>query len=193
MILDAVLEAAGDAGLVKAGGRQRPDSTHVLAVTRELNRLELVVETLRAALNEIATAAGQWLAVLAPPEWFDRYSTRPEDSRFPSRWAARIEHGHQVIADGVDVLEAVWGPSAPEGLRHLPAVELLRVWVQQGEVHEGRPRWRDPNYIPPGRIRYCTPYDPAARTGAKRDLARDGYEVHLSETCEPEAHHLIPT
>ncbi|MEU8894207.1 IS1182 family transposase [Streptomyces sp. NPDC048442] len=192
VILDAVLQAAGGAGLVKAGGRQRTDSTHVLAATRELNRLEFVVETLRAALNEIASVAGQWLASLAEPEWFDRYSTRPEDGRFPSRWAGRIEHGHQVISDGLMLLEAVGGPSAPAGLRQLPAVEFLRkVWVQQGEIHEGRPRWRDPQSIPPGRIRYCTPYDPEARTGAKRDRAWDGYKVHLSETCEPDAPHLI--
>jgi hypothetical protein len=37
--------------------RQRTDSTRVLAVTRDLNRLELVGETLRAALDGLATVA----------------------------------------------------------------------------------------------------------------------------------------
>jgi hypothetical protein len=32
------------------------DSTHVLAAIRVLSRLELVAETLRAALNDLATA-----------------------------------------------------------------------------------------------------------------------------------------
>src|SRR3954451_15001921 len=42
-------------GLLKARGRQRTDSTHVLAAVRTVNRLESVGETLRAALNALAT------------------------------------------------------------------------------------------------------------------------------------------
>src|SRR3954470_7466615 len=34
-----------------------------------LNRLELLAETLRAALNAIAGVAPDWLRTLAPPEW----------------------------------------------------------------------------------------------------------------------------
>ncbi|WP_406457302.1 hypothetical protein OH768_25550 [Streptomyces sp. NBC_01622] len=93
-----MLTAAGEAGLVKPGKRQRTDATHGLAVTRGLSRLEFVVETLPAALNQIAEAAGDWLVA---PEWFDRYSARPQDSRFPSRWAAWVEHGDQCGADGM--------------------------------------------------------------------------------------------
>ncbi|NBM16269.1 transposase [Streptomyces sp. GC420] len=85
-VFDGVLRAAGEAGLVTAGRRQRTDSTHVPAATRDLSRLEFVVETLRAALNQIAGTAGQWLGTVAAPEWYDRYAARPEDSRFPSRW-----------------------------------------------------------------------------------------------------------
>jgi hypothetical protein len=40
-----------------SGGRQRTDATQVLAAVRELNRLELVTETLRAALEALAAAA----------------------------------------------------------------------------------------------------------------------------------------
>ncbi len=36
-----------EAGLLKAGGRQRTDATHVLAAVRTLSRLELVGETLQ--------------------------------------------------------------------------------------------------------------------------------------------------
>lgn len=58
VVFDAVLGAAGEVGLVGAGKRQRTDATHVLAATRDLNRLEFVVQTLRAALNHVAVAAG---------------------------------------------------------------------------------------------------------------------------------------
>lgn len=57
-VLDAILDAARRTGLLKAGGRARTDSTHVLAATRDVNRLEFAVETLRAALNAVAAVAG---------------------------------------------------------------------------------------------------------------------------------------
>ncbi|WP_307040090.1 transposase [Streptomyces achromogenes] len=61
-VLDLLLTALKDRGLVKAGGRQRTDSTRVLAAVRDLNRLELAGETLRAALEVLACAAPDWLA-----------------------------------------------------------------------------------------------------------------------------------
>ncbi|MFB7957502.1 IS1182 family transposase [Streptomyces sp. NPDC056045] len=191
-VFDAVLRAAGEAGLVKSGKRQRTDATHVLAATRDLNRLEFVVETLRAALNQVAEEAGDWLVTVSPPEWFDRYSARPEDSRFASRWAARVEHADQCGTDGVTLLKAVWSATSPPSLRTLPAVEFLRqTWAQQFHHVEGTVRWRERRDLPPGLIRLRTPYEPETRTGSKRDLGWSGYKVHLSETCEPDAPHLI--
>src|ERR671939_350678 len=48
LLLDRMLERFKHRGLVKARGRQRADSTHVLAAVHDLNLLELVTETLRA-------------------------------------------------------------------------------------------------------------------------------------------------
>src|SRR3954469_1125565 len=73
-LLGAMLEPCKAHGLVEARGKQRTDSTHVLAAVRTLNRLEPVGETLRAALNSLATVAPQWLRARVPPEWFDRYA-----------------------------------------------------------------------------------------------------------------------
>ena len=56
-LLRLMLQRLKDAGLVKAGGRQRTDSTHVLACVRRLNRIETVGEGLRAALEEIGRAS----------------------------------------------------------------------------------------------------------------------------------------
>jgi len=65
-LLEALLTLAREHGLLKARGRQRTDSTHVLAVVRVLNRLERVGETLRAALNSLAVVAPEWRRALAP-------------------------------------------------------------------------------------------------------------------------------
>jgi IS5 family transposase len=53
-LLQRVLDAARDDGLLRGRGRQRTDSTHVLAAVRDLNRVELLAETLRASLNILA-------------------------------------------------------------------------------------------------------------------------------------------
>nr|WP_191864091.1 hypothetical protein [Embleya scabrispora] len=44
-----MVDRLAEAGLVRRRGRQRTDSTHVLAAVRRLDRIELVGETLRSA------------------------------------------------------------------------------------------------------------------------------------------------
>src|ERR1700704_4553774 len=65
-LLDTLLERCRELGLIRDRGRQRPDSTHVLAAVRVLNRLERVGETMRAALNSLAVVAPDWLRAVAP-------------------------------------------------------------------------------------------------------------------------------
>jgi transposase len=48
-LLQSVLELCQQRGWLKTRGKQRTDSTHVLAAIRTINRLECVGETLRAA------------------------------------------------------------------------------------------------------------------------------------------------
>jgi transposase len=60
-LFEVMLDHLKTQGLLKARGRQRTDSTHVLAAVRALNRLERVGETLRYALNTLAEVAPDWL------------------------------------------------------------------------------------------------------------------------------------
>ena len=73
VLLEKLLQECQAFGFIKARGKQRTDSTHVLAAIRVMSRLELLGETVRAALNVLATVAPDWLRVLAPPEWHERY------------------------------------------------------------------------------------------------------------------------
>lgn len=196
-VLDAILDAARRAGLLKPGGRARTDSTHVLAAAKDLNQAEFVHETMRAALNALAVAAPHWLRAIAPEAWYVRYAKRFEDTRSPSRWSAGIVPDEQIGADGLVLLRAVTAPHAPAQVRALPAVEILRrAWVQQYTTctdEDGREstRRRTKNERAPASLRIASPYDPEARTGSKNEIAWDGYKVHLTETCEPDAPHLI--
>jgi transposase len=57
LLLDTLLRDLQERDLIKSHGRQRTDSTHVLADVRKLNRLERAGETLRAALNDLSVVA----------------------------------------------------------------------------------------------------------------------------------------
>jgi transposase len=50
---------------------------------RDLHLLELVGETLRATLDDLAAVVPDWVRALAPPVWFERYAHRVEDCRWP--------------------------------------------------------------------------------------------------------------
>src|SRR3712207_4918197 len=95
-LLEKLLVRCRELGLLKARGRQRSDTTHVLAAIRMLNRLELVGETLRAALNELAAVAPDWLRGAVPAAWPERYARRVEDSRLPRTKAEREAYARTV-------------------------------------------------------------------------------------------------
>jgi len=191
-VLDGVLVAAREKGLLAGGGKARTDSTHVLSTARELGFLELVSETLRAALNAVAEAAPEWLRPVAEPDWFRHYATRAEDSRFPKARTRRDEVGARIGRDGTRLLEAVLAADAPGDLRVLGEVQTLRrVWVQHFHRVDGQVVRRGPKDRPPGVKRLVTPYDTEARGSVKRDTMWDGCKVHLTETCDPDAVHLV--
>jgi transposase len=194
VLLDAMLACFRDRGLLKAGGRQRTDSTHVLTVVRGLNRLECVGETLRHALNSLATAAPDWLRRRLDPTWIERYGPRLQDERLPQAGSARQELAEQIGADGVGLLTAVDAETTELGwLREVPAVQTLRrVWIQQYQLTaEGVLCWRQGADLPPAGQMINSPYDVDARYSTKRSTSWIGYKAHVTETCDPDRPHLI--
>jgi transposase len=107
LLLETVLSQLRARGLLKARGRQRTDSTHGLAAVRVLNRLGLVGETLRHALNSLAVVAPDWLRAQALPAWFERYGRRIERYHLPITAAAREALAATIGADGWQLLQAV--------------------------------------------------------------------------------------
>lgn len=191
-MLELLLAECKTRGWLKQRGKQRTDSTHVLATTRTLNRLECVGETLRAALNSIATVAPKWLQAWVPLEWFDRYRRSIEEYHLPKGIAPRQEYAEVIGADGMQLLDRVWDDLAPSELRTIPTVEILRrTWVNQYQIVEGQVRLRAAKNIPPAGERIDSPYDPDARFGNKRSTTWTGYKVHWAETCDDEQAHLI--
>ena len=192
LLLDALLGACRERGLLRARGRQRTDSTQVLSAVRLLNRIEQLAETLRAALNAVAVAAPDWVRQQVPGEWFERYGRRIEEYRLPKGKDARQAYARGVGEDGLRLLTLVTEPTAPPALRQLPAVEVLRqTWIQQVVVVDGQVRLREPADMPSASAQLESPYDPDVRYASKRERHWVGYKVHLTETCDDDLPHLV--
>ena len=203
LLLEKLLEQCRTMGLLKTRGQQRTDSTHVLAAIRVMNRLELVAETLRAALNVLATVAPAWLQAMAPLAWYERYGKRIEDTRLPQGQASRDAYAQMVGEDGFALLDALEAPETPEHLRALPLITTLRqTWQRHYERTKGEGaahnhpamssvRFKRNQELPPAAEAIESPYDPEARYRQKCDTQWTGYMVHVSETCEPTTPHLL--
>jgi transposase len=192
LLLDTMLERFKARGLVKARGKQRTDSTHVLGAVRDLHLLELVAETLRATLDDLAAVVPDWVRAVAQPVWFERYAHRIEDCRLPKSQEKREALALEVGADGFVLLDALDAPTAPTAARTVPMVQTLRdVWRIHYARDDGQPRWRAGSELPPVGERFQSPYDPEMHYSTKRQLEWSGYKVHVTETCDDDAAHLI--
>lgn len=193
-LFDTMLTVFRDHGLLTLRGHQRTDSTHVLAAIRALSRLELLGETLRHVLNDLAVHAPDWLRTWVPADWFDRYRHQISEYRLPAGKDARLRLTSQIGNDGRRLLTQLYNPATPPELVRRPAVQILRqVWIQQfyAVIPDQPMRTRAPADLPPSSGVICSPYDPDARFRIKRQTEWRGYTVHLTETCDDDAPHLI--
>ncbi|HEY7123494.1 MAG TPA: IS1182 family transposase [Ktedonobacterales bacterium] len=192
LLLDKLLECCQQRGWLKARGRQRTDSTHVVGAVKVLNQLELVGETLRHTLNVLATVVPEWLKQKVKPEWFDRYGERVEDYRLPKDKTER-EHLSRVIGeDGYHLLDCIEQAQALAWLKQLPAVQVfVQVWEQQYRRDQGHVQRLTPKDMLPVGEWIRSPYDSEVRYGKKRDFDWVGYKVHLTECCDDNLPHLI--
>ena len=193
-VLDLLLDRLVEVGLLGPGGKQRTNSMHVVSAVRDLNRLELAGESVRACLEALAACAPWWLAeVIDVPGWSRRYTARVDSWRLPTSEAKRTELALAYARDGYALVEACYRADAPGWVREVEAVQVLRVVVLQNYTRtvtetgtEVARREAERDGLPPGRFRLSSPYDTDARWGVKRDTFWNGYKVHLSETCDAE-------
>jgi transposase len=191
-LLDLALARLKEAGLVRERTTQRTDSTHVLAAVRNLTRLELVTEAVRAALEELARTAGHALEGLAGDNWGRRYGRPVRLGKNPTQPKTRINEA------GADAcrLTGHLAASYPD-LLHGPQVEALRQVMVQNYYRDasGRLRWRDDDGdsgLPPSAIRIVSPYDLAARYARRGQVTRwTGYLAHVTETCSADGPNVI--
>jgi transposase len=166
--LEAVLTLCKEHGWLKERGRQRTDSTHVLAKVHALNRAECVVETLRHTLNVLAVVAPEWLRSQVQPEWLQRYGHRAEEYRLPNGEEKRQALLHQVGQDGWGLLAAIQAEPTINWMLSIPAVDTLqRVWKQDYLPPEKGGTWiPDEDRLEASKL-YFSPYDLDASAATK--------------------------
>ena len=197
LLLDKLLERCAQLGLVKGGGKQRTDSTRILGAVRDLNRLEVVGESVRAALNDLAVLAPDWLQQIAPEDWYARYGRRIEDYRLPSKKAERIAYAEQVGADGAYLLECLSESKyAEEGFALSTVQTVQSLWTyhyKEVEEEDGIVlRWKSNKELTV-RETPCieSPYDVEVLYRRRCGTTWTGYIAHLSETCDDDSVHLV--
>ncbi len=192
LLFETLLSWCHERQLVKAGGRQRTDSTHVLAAVRALNRIEVVGEGMRHALNILALVAPDWLHGVSQTDWAERYARRAEDDRLPSKQAAREALALTIGNDGWRLLTALYQPDAPIWLREVPAIDILRrMWIQNYQWDGSQVCWRASDNIPAAALFISSPYDLEAHYARKHTTQWVGYKVVLTETCDDDLPQLI--
>jgi transposase len=194
VLLERLLERIEACGLLKGKHTQRTDATHVIARIRRMNRLEMVGETVRRVLNDMALVAPEWLRGQLKPAWVERYGRRFDAYRLPKSKAKQQALAAEIGRDGYGIMMVAYQENAPADIRDLISLEILRrIWVQQYCLVDDEIHWRTKKQWghPPSHQMIASPDDLDARYGGKRSMFWTGYKVHLTETCEPGQPHLI--
>lgn len=183
LVFDRVLAWVRGHGLLRRSSKQRSDSTHVLGAVERLSRLELVWETVRLALQEMATAAAAWVAQVIPAAFVETYGRRQSDWKLSEAEIAQAMA--QAGRDGYWLLAQIEA-SAPAVVQGLPAVATLRtVLAQQFERDdEGGTHPKPPPLK--GKEVVVTPHDPEVRWAKKRSTEWEGYRLQVTETVDTE-------
>ncbi len=202
LVFDCLLHKLKSMGLVKARGLQRTDALAVVAAVARLNRLELVYETLRCALNALARTDVAWLHRVVPQSFIERYGERAEAERLVTEkgtaaQAQTRQFAEQAGQDGLWLLARLNDPDTPHTLRALAEVATVQaVWQQQFVVVSAPQEAQPPRlalreHVVSGAATVSTPHDPEARYSEKRGVDWVGYKVHVTETVESDLPHII--
>jgi transposase len=197
LLFDKVIELCRERKWLKTRGRQRTDSTYVLASIRSLNHLENIARSFQHALNTVATVAPDWMRARLEAEWGDwpeRYDRRLDEYRMPKEEGARTRLAVQIGLDGHALLDALEDEPTLACLLQAPAITTLRrVWLQQYYTDYKGTQWRTEKEhgLAPSAARIVSPHDVEARYSSKGTTSWEGYKVHLTESCDEDLPHLI--
>jgi transposase len=184
--LDQMLEKLRTQGLIRARGKMRTDSTHVLGVVEWLSRVELVQESIRVALRAATQLAEGWVQGNVLASFRECYGER--QSLYGLSDEEIVQALVQAGQDGFWFVEQV-DCNAPKFVQQCAEIRLLREVLAQ-QFPQG-PNQAPPTHRPSGKSIINSPHDAEARQGVKRNKIWFGYKVQLTESCDADLPHLI--
>lgn len=190
-LLDLLRERCREGGWLNGRGRQRTDSTPLLARLRSLNRTRCVAQTMVSIWHVLSEVAPEWVGAPVPMSGVEREGERLAHEPVPKDGQERTPDANQVGADGRLVLSAREASDAPDGMKTLAAVAPLRtVWAQQWESLDQGSAFRHEPAGPAAQM-ITSPSDPDARHAKKRIPSWTGDNGHGTPTGADEAPQLI--
>lgn len=189
-LFEGVLAYLSERGYLRKRGKQRTDSTHVLAQVARLSQVELKWESLRMALTDLLSVHAQWALHTLGADFVRTYSQSRATYRISQ--AALEELDRQLVQAGLELLKAVESANQPEW-RDLPYVRLLYAVFEQQQVCFPAEVWAawEASSRPTDSGLIQSPHEPEARYGEKRGQGWVGYKTHITESIEPEGRHFI--
>jgi len=196
VFLDSFLNKANEKGLLNFS-KQRVDSTHIIACVRSLNRVELVLETTRNAIEALTEVDVEWLSSIRRDHWLKQYYLdRPFNYRLPKKEADRIKIAEVAGNDGFYILDCIEKAAEEKKniFKALEAIQTLEKVLEEqfsidgkGKGSKGKskdkPKFRDSKDLKPSGERIVSPHETEARKASKGAKDWSGYKCHTSETC----------
>lgn len=144
-ILGHVLAHFREIGLLGDTSLQPSDAVFILEAVHAHNRLKLVMEAMRLAMEMLATCCPEWLQKIALPHWYERYSSSAQSFRFPRATEEREAQGLEIGADGFYLLQALAQRDAPELAFAMTEIKSLQqMWDHHFEKSQDSVRWGVP-------------------------------------------------
>jgi len=184
MVFEHLLEYLRERGLVRAGGMQRTDATHILGAVKRLTDVEVVREGVRLAIGELMSTAAGWAVQYLPASFFKSYQHAMPNYRMSKQ---ELEAFIQETGEEARWLLDLIAVCGDVKLQQLPTIlQLAQIWddqylyVNEPECHYLSTRRGKADVV--NRLR--TPHDPDATLGVKRDNIWVGYKAHITESLE---------
>jgi len=178
LLFEELLQKIESLGFLKKRGSQRTDSTHVLAVVRQLSRLENLSEGLRMALKAIQEADGAFYQAKLPVLYREHWSKPLSDYQMTDdERKAALERVGQDMHWLLGFLK-----TDRESFLRLPELKGLQALFSQHFTLQAQAVSLKKEAAP-GKEKIQTPHDPEARYSTKHGKGWTGYKVHITETA----------
>jgi hypothetical protein len=178
---DAILVHLININLIKKGGSQRIDSTHVIVKVRELSRLELLQETLRLFCEDACAYRPSETNIITIA--MDRYLDHNSDYKIVegARTALIRDAGLAMRT----LIEWVYKFKIKD-LTEKETFKVLQTVFQQNFTDIPDGDGPELIKIATGKDHVCSPHEPEARYGNKGGAGWIGYKAQIGETVPEE-------